>query len=64
MSKQHWFVTLAIASRIIDAWRIEYNAERPHSSLGNRTPQEFAADRAGKTDDHVNLTADSNAILD
>jgi hypothetical protein len=24
-------------------WRIEYNRERPHSSLGNLTPEEFAA---------------------
>lgn len=26
----------------IEAWRKEYNAERPHSSLGYRTPKEFA----------------------
>jgi putative transposase len=30
------------ARRIIEAWRIEYNTERPHSSLGNLTPEEFA----------------------
>jgi transposase InsO family protein len=29
--------------RLFDAWRIEYNEERPHSSLGYRTPKEFAA---------------------
>jgi transposase InsO family protein len=27
----------------IRAWRDEYNGERPHSSLGYRTPNEFAA---------------------
>jgi len=26
----------------ISAWRDEYNSERPHSSLGYRTPNEFA----------------------
>jgi len=26
-----------------EEWRVEYNRERPHSSLGNLTPQEFAA---------------------
>ena len=39
---EHWFISLAHARDIIEAWRIEYNTERPHSSLGNRTPQEFA----------------------
>jgi putative transposase len=61
---EHWFISLSHARGIIEAWRIEYNTERPHSSLGNRTPQEFAANRATKDDDHVNLTADSNAIPD
>jgi len=27
----------------IEKWRIEYNRERPHSSLGHLTPEEFAA---------------------
>jgi putative transposase len=37
---EHWFPSLAHASSIIEAWRIEYNTGRPHSSLGNRTPEE------------------------
>jgi transposase InsO family protein len=37
-----WFLTMAHARRIIEAWRIEYNTERPHSSLGNLTPEQFA----------------------
>jgi putative transposase len=40
---EHWFVTMAHARRVIESWRIEYNTERPHSSLGDRTPTEFAA---------------------
>ena len=39
---EHWFLSLARARSVIEAWRIEYNTERPHSSLGNRTPEEFA----------------------
>jgi putative transposase len=42
---EHWFISLAHARSVIEAWRIEYNTERPHSSLGNRTPQEFANSR-------------------
>ena len=61
---EHWFISLAHARSIIEAWRIEYNTERPHSSLGNRTPHEFAADRKMQDNDGVNLTADSNAIPD
>jgi len=34
---------LAEARRIIEAWRIDYNTVRPHSSLGYLTPEEFAA---------------------
>jgi putative transposase len=36
------FHNLADAKRKIGAWRHEYNSERPHSSLGYRTPNEFA----------------------
>lgn len=40
---EHVFSSLAQARRIIEAWRIDYNTERPHSSLGYSTPKEFAA---------------------
>jgi putative transposase len=39
----NWFGTLADAREKIGTWRNEYNSERPHSSLGYRTPNEFAA---------------------
>ena len=42
---EHWFVTLAHARQVIENWRIEYNTERPHSSLGNLTPEQFAKSR-------------------
>ena len=38
---ENWFLTLEHARGIIEKWRIDYNYERPHSSLGNRTPEEF-----------------------
>jgi len=37
-----WFQNLFDARHKIAAWRKEYNEERPHSSLGYRTPKEFA----------------------
>lgn len=37
------FVSLDSARSIIEDWRQDYNSERPHSSLNNITPQEFAA---------------------
>ena len=40
---EHWFAGLEEARRIVEAWRCDYNQQRPHSALGNRTPQEFAA---------------------
>jgi putative transposase len=39
---EHWFLNLREAKREIEAWRIDYNEVRPHSSLGNLTPAEFA----------------------
>jgi putative transposase len=38
----NWFENLADAKRKIEAWRLEYNEIRPHSSLAYRTPAEFA----------------------
>lgn len=40
---EHWFRSLSEARQTIEAWRRDYNEVRPHSSLGNRTPQEFTA---------------------
>ena len=41
-----WFQNLFDARRKIAAWRIEYNEERPHSSLRYKTPREFAVQAA------------------
>lgn len=39
---QHWFRSLPEAKRLIAAWRHDYNHVRPHGSLSERTPTEFA----------------------
>ena len=39
---EHLFMTLAEARRTIETWREDYNARRPHKSLGHLTPNEFA----------------------
>lgn len=39
---QHWFLSLEDAKVKIEAWRREYNSNRPHSALGNLTPEEFS----------------------
>jgi len=38
---EHCFFTIDHARKLIEDWRNEYNKERPHSSLGNLTPEEF-----------------------
>lgn len=38
---EHWFQNLPHARRVIEDWRVDYNVNRPHSSLGNLTPEEF-----------------------
>ena len=35
------FATLREARVVVEAWRMEYNTYRPHSSLGGLTPVEF-----------------------
>jgi putative transposase len=39
------FVSIQDAGEKIEAWRIDYNAHRPHSSLGHLTPVEYARKR-------------------
>jgi putative transposase len=53
----HWFATLTEARQIIEAWRREYNESRPHRSLGERTPHEFASQIAASRDLTCSTTA-------
>ena len=43
----NWFMNLKQARNIIEDWRKDYNEVRPHSSLKNMTPMEYANATAG-----------------
>ena len=51
---QHWFTCLADAKYKIETWRWDYNNQRPHSALKQKTPIEFAKIAAGLAQ-HKNL---------
>ncbi len=38
---ESWFLSLDDAQEKVETWRRDDNTERPHSALGNRSPQEF-----------------------
>lgn len=46
---EHWFMSLGEARQIIEDWRVDYNEVRPHSSLGYKTPLEYARKNQQKT---------------
>ena len=47
--------------RVIETWRAEYNTERPHSSLGDLTPEEYASRCIAQRREALSLTADSSS---
>jgi putative transposase len=47
---QHYFSTLAEAQVVLGIYREDFNKQRPHSSLGQKTPAEFYAGRAANAD--------------
>lgn len=38
----HWFLSMEDTREKIENWRLDYNTFRPHSSLDNMTPNEYA----------------------
>ena len=48
---QNWFLGLEDVRRTIEEWRLDYNENRPHSSLGGLTPREFA-EKTTREDSH------------
>lgn len=45
--KSNWFLSLDDAKKKVEAWRRDYNGFRPHSSLGNLTPEQFREQHIG-----------------
>ncbi len=39
----NWFFSIEDVREKIEPWRQDYNENRPHSSLGNISPEEFGA---------------------
>jgi putative transposase len=39
---EHWFDSVGHAREIVEKWRIDYNEVRPHYSLNQKTPSEYA----------------------
>lgn len=56
---EHWFTSIRQAQVIIEAWRREYNEERPKRSLGGLTPAAYAKSLVQKS---VKLPPDSKAL--
>jgi transposase InsO family protein len=56
---EHWFTSLEHARAVIEAWRAEYNEERPKKSLGGLTPAQYAKQLAIKA---VTIPENSKAI--
>lgn len=52
---ENWFLSLADASDNIELRRDDYNSYRPHSSLSNLTPPEFAESRTASGQLTANL---------
>lgn len=42
---EHWFQTLDQARLEIEAWRLDYNEVRPHSSIGRIPPAQYAQEQ-------------------
>jgi len=42
------FTSLEDARRKLQEWKVDYNEQRPHGSLGDLTPTEFAKQHQGK----------------
>jgi transposase InsO family protein len=55
---EHWFTSLQHARVVVEAWRKEYNQERPKRSLGGLTPAAYAKTLIQKP---VKLIPDSKA---
>jgi putative transposase len=46
---EHWFLSLEHVKTVIEAWRREYNEERPKKALGGLTPAPYAGQLAQRS---------------
>ena len=54
--------TLAEARLILEAWRVEYNQQRPHSALGYLTPEEFSTQQTTTGSDRESAALKFGAV--
>lgn len=59
----HWFLNLRDAARIIGQWRTDYNDNRPHSSLGDRTPSQFRSECESSSCDSPEMPEETRSGL-
>lgn len=60
---KHWFMSLEHARKEIEEWRIDYNTERPHSSLNYLTPEEFLQKERDKFSRDLPVEQTTNKLL-
>lgn len=60
---EHWFMSLVDAQEKAESWRQDYNANRPHSSLGNMTPEEFARSRRRIETEEADGSVETHQLL-
>lgn len=51
----NWFLSIEDAREKIERWRIDYNGFRPHSSLDDLTPKEFAGQFSANSESQKSL---------
>jgi putative transposase len=59
---EHWFLSVADAQECVEEWRRDYNEERPHSSLGNMTPEAYGASGRGPSGPLPGLPAEPSLV--
>jgi putative transposase len=60
---EHWFTSLEHARKDIEDWRVDYNTERPHSSLDYLTPEEFLRKESEKNAQNLTIGQTTNNLL-
>ena len=61
IAKELLVLTRPEAKQIVETWRVEYNESRPHRSLREKTPTEFAKEIAASRDFLGHQTAENSS---